>query len=76
MEIGLDVRRPWWGNGLARVATLAAARWVFDQGRVPYYTCTASNVRSHLVAESCGFRPLWTVSGVARITPGVGDQSG
>lgn len=71
MEIGLDVRRPWRGQGLARPLVLAVTRWILDQGAVPYYTCGGANVRSHLVAESCGFRPLWTVTGIARETPGV-----
>ena len=66
MEIGLDVRRAWRGQGLARPAVLAASAWVVEQGAVPYYTCGAANVRSHLVAESCGYRALWSVSGVAR----------
>ena len=65
MEIGLDVRRAWRGKGLARPVTLAASAWVLEQGAVPYYTCNASNVRSHLVAESCGYRGLWSVTGVA-----------
>ena len=75
MEIGLDVRRQWRGLGLARPAVHAASRWVLDQGQVPYYTCGAANVRSHLVAESCGYRPLWSISGIARIVEGVGDQA-
>ena len=65
-EIGLDVRRAWRGQGLARPLVGAAMRWAFARGFVPYYTCGASNVRSHLVAESCGFRALWTVTGVIR----------
>jgi GNAT superfamily N-acetyltransferase len=73
MEIGLDVRRAYRGRGLARPVTLAASRWVLDRGAVPYYTCGAANVRSHLVAESCGYRPLWTVTGIARLGP-VGPQ--
>ncbi|MGD9933366.1 MAG: GNAT family N-acetyltransferase [Dehalococcoidia bacterium] len=75
MELGLDVRRQWRGLGLARPAVLAASRWVLDQGQVPYYTCGAANIRSHLVAESCGYRPLWSISGIARIVEGVGDQA-
>jgi RimJ/RimL family protein N-acetyltransferase len=76
MEIGLDVRRPWRGQGIARPVVLAAARWALDRGAIPYYTCGVANVRSHRVAESCGFRALWTVSGVARVTAGVGSQGG
>ena len=75
MEIGLDVRRQWRGLGLARPVVHAASRWVLDQGQVPYYTCGAANIRSHLVAESCGYRPLWSISGIARIVEGVGDQA-
>lgn len=73
-EIGLDVRRAWRAQGLARPVTLAATRWALATGLVPYYTCGAANVRSHLVAESCGFRALWTVSGLARVAEGVGSQ--
>ena len=73
-EIGLDVRRPWRANHLARPVVLEATRWILGQGAVPYYTCGAANVRSHLVAESCGYRALWTVTGIARVTGGVGDQ--
>lgn len=73
-EVGLDVRREWRARGLARPLVLAATRWALDAGYVPYYSCGAANVRSHLVAESCGYRPLWTVAGVARVTEGVGSQ--
>jgi RimJ/RimL family protein N-acetyltransferase len=73
-EIGLDVRRGYRDRRLARPVVLEAARWVLDNGGIPYYTCGIANVRSHLVAERCGFRALWTVTGIARLTEGVGDQ--
>lgn len=76
MEIGLHVARAARGNRLARPVVLAASRWILEQGTVPYYTCGAANVRSHLVAESCGYRALWSVTGIARVTAGVGSQTG
>jgi len=69
-EIGLDVRAEWRGRSLARPVVLAATRWALGQGLVPYYSCNATNIRSHLVAERCGFRALWSVAGVLRLPSG------
>lgn len=75
-EIGVDVRVEAQAQGLARPVVIAAMRHAFDQGLVPYYTFGAWNVRSHRLGESCGFRPLWTVAGVAKVVAGVGSQTG
>ncbi len=71
MQIGVHIARAARGLGLARPVVLAASRWILDQGAVPYYSCSAANVRSHLVAESCGYRPLWTVTGIECEVTGV-----
>jgi GNAT superfamily N-acetyltransferase len=67
VEVGVDVRRDWRGLNLAPVVVTAATNWALAHGYVPYYTCSATNVRSHLVAERCGYRTLWAVTGVPRM---------
>ena len=63
-EIGVDVRREMRGLGLARPLVIAATRAILDSGRVPFYSCGATNVRSHNNAIACGFRPVFTLGGV------------
>jgi RimJ/RimL family protein N-acetyltransferase len=63
-EIGVDVRREVRGLGLARPLVIAATRYILESGRVPFYSCGATNVRSHNNAIACGFRPVYTIAGV------------
>ena len=63
-EIGVDVLRGMRGLGLARPLVIAATRHILDSGRVPFYSCGATNVRSHNNAIACGFRPVYTIAGV------------
>lgn len=58
-EIGVDVDRDARGKGLARVVVNAAIRSILEAGRAPYYSCGATNVRSHNNAIACGFRPAF-----------------
>lgn len=59
-EIGVDVRRESRGLGLAGVVTIAATAYIIARGRIAYYACGATNVRSHHNAIACGFLPLFT----------------
>ncbi len=59
-EVGVDVRRDARGQGLAKVVVTAAIRSILEAGHVPYYSCGATNVRSHNNAIACGFRPVFT----------------
>ncbi len=65
MEIGIDVARSYRGIGLARVAVTNLAAIIADEGEVPSYYCSPTNVRSHRNALACGFLP---VASVARAT--------
>jgi hypothetical protein len=65
LEIGIDVTRPNRGRGLGRLAVSALAREIMRRGEVPFYSCAATNIRSHLTAESSGFRPIMSRATVA-----------
>jgi hypothetical protein len=56
LEIGVDVVRNHRGAGLGRLVVSAMTREIMRRGRVPFYGCAPSNIRSHRTAESCGFR--------------------
>lgn len=64
-EIGVDVRREARGFGLARALTIAATNDIIERGRVPFYSCGATNIRSHRNALACGFEPLFLMAMVA-----------
>ena len=64
-EIGVDVRREARGFGLARALTIAATNDILERGRVPFYSCGATNIRSHRNALTCGFEPLFLMAMVA-----------
>jgi GNAT superfamily N-acetyltransferase len=59
-QIGVDVLPEAQGSGIGRAIVAALARWILDQGRVPYYAAATGNVRSQALATSVGFRPAWT----------------
>lgn len=64
-EIGVDVRRDARGFGLAKALTIAATNDILARGRVPFYSCGATNIRSHRNALACGFEPLFLMGMVA-----------
>lgn len=59
-QIGVDVLPEAQGSGVGRAVVSALARWILDQGRVPYYAAAIGNIRSQALATSVGFRPAWT----------------
>ncbi|MEO9255519.1 MAG: hypothetical protein ABI305_08270 [Tepidiformaceae bacterium] len=63
-EIGVDVRRESRGMGLAKPVVIAATHAIVQAGNVPFYSCGATNVRSHRNALACGFLPLFTLGTV------------
>jgi GNAT superfamily N-acetyltransferase len=58
LEIGVDVLRGQRGQGLGRLVVSAMAREIMRRGETPFYGCGATNIRSHVTAESCGFRAV------------------
>jgi len=65
LEIGMDVARPYRGRGLGRLAVSRLAREIMHRGETPFYSCAATNIRSHLTAESSGFRAIMSRATVA-----------
>jgi GNAT superfamily N-acetyltransferase len=65
-EVGIDVAREFRGQGLATLITRASCDWIVARGRVPVYTCEATNVLSQRVAAACGFVPLWSLAGLRK----------
>jgi len=57
-EIGVDVARDYRGRGLGVVVVTQLARLIAEQGDVPTYYCSPTNVRSHRNALACGFTPV------------------
>lgn len=66
-EIGVDVRRDYRGQGLAPVVVLAAVHDILGRGRTPFYSISATNIRSHRNALACGFLPALIEGTVAEI---------
>jgi hypothetical protein len=58
LEIGIDVVRAHRGLGLGRLTVSTIAREIMQRGQVPFYGCAPTNIRSHLTAESSGFRAV------------------
>lgn len=58
-EIGVDVRRSMRGRGYAKIVVARATQDILAAGRIPYYSCGATNIRSHRNAIACGFLPLY-----------------
>ena len=67
-EIGVEVRRESRGLGLAKAVVAVATDNILSRGRVPFYSCGATNIRSHRNALTCGFLPLY-ITGMVRRTP-------
>lgn len=63
-ELGIDVDPQLRQRGVAKYLIVAATAWILAQGKVPVYSCGATNVRSQRVALSCGFVPIAVVSAV------------
>ena len=58
-QIGVDVLPAWRRNGIAAALTAKLAREILERGRVPFYCCAWSNIRSVRTALRSGFRPAW-----------------
>jgi GNAT superfamily N-acetyltransferase len=65
LEIGIDVVRKHRGHGFGRLAVSTLAREIMRRGEVPFYGCRPTNIRSHVTAESSGFRAVLADATVA-----------
>lgn len=58
-QIGVDVLTDYRRQGIASALTSRLAKEIIDRGRVPFYCCAWSNIRSARNAIKSGFRPAW-----------------
>jgi GNAT superfamily N-acetyltransferase len=58
-QIGVDVLPEYRRNGIASALTSQLAVEILKRGKVPFYCCAWSNIRSVRNAIKSGFRPAW-----------------
>jgi predicted GNAT family acetyltransferase len=58
-QLGIDVTPEHQGRGLAPALASAVAEAVLDEGKLPYYGTSASNIPSMRTALAAGFKPMW-----------------
>jgi len=58
-QIGVDVLPAYRRQGIASALTSRLALMIIDEGKVPFYCCAWSNVRSARNAIKSGFAPAW-----------------
>ena len=58
-QIGVDVLPKFRQQGIASALTAALAWEILDRGKVPFYCCAWSNIKSARNAIKSGFRPAW-----------------
>ena len=58
-QIGVDVLPKCRQQGIASALTAALAWEILDRGKVPFYCCAWSNIKSARNAIKSGFRPAW-----------------
>ena len=58
-QIGVDVLPEYRRRGVVSAATARLALETLDRGKVPFYCCAWSNIRSARNAIRSGFRPAW-----------------
>ena len=58
-QIGVDVLQEYRRQGIASALTSRLAVEILERGKVPFYCCAWSNVKSARNAIKSGFRPAW-----------------
>lgn len=58
-QIGVDVLQEYRRQGVASTLTSKLAIEILERGKVPFYCCAWSNVKSARNAIKSGFRPAW-----------------
>lgn len=58
-QIGIDVLPPYRRQGVASSLTSTLAAKILELGKVPFYCCAWSNIKSARNAIHSGFRPAW-----------------
>lgn len=58
-QIGVDVLPKYCRKGIAAALTSRLAIEILERGKVPFYCCAWSNLKSARNAIKSGFRPAW-----------------
>ena len=58
-QIGVDVLPEYRRQGIASALTSRLAIEIMERGKVPFYCCAWSNIKSARNAIKSGFRPAW-----------------
>ena len=58
-QIGVDVLPEERRQGIASAITSRLAKEILARGKVPFYCCAWSNIKSARNAIKSGFRPAW-----------------
>lgn len=58
-QIGVDVLPEYRKKGIASALTSRLAMEILERGKVPFYCCAWSNIKSARNAMKSGFRPAW-----------------
>lgn len=58
-QIGVDVLPAYRRKGIASAVTSRLAMEILERGKVPFYCCAWSNIKSARNAIKSGFRPAW-----------------
>ena len=58
-QIGIDVLPAYRRQGIASALTSRLAAEILARGKVPFYCCAWSNIKSARNAIKSGFRPAW-----------------
>ena len=59
-EVGIDVKKEHRGKGLASLLVRNLSVEILRQGKIPFYSASATNIASQAVAIRSGYMPLWT----------------
>lgn len=65
-QIGIDVLPEYRRQGIAASLTSRLAMETLERGKVPFYCCAWSNIKSARTAIASGFRPAWVQLTVKR----------
>ncbi|MDD3192521.1 MAG: GNAT family N-acetyltransferase [Oscillospiraceae bacterium] len=61
-QVGVDVLPDWRGKGLGSAMVSALSLAVLENGKIPYYGTSSSNLASQRTACRVGFYPAWVCS--------------
>lgn len=62
MEVGIDVKKTWRGNGLASLLVRNLTVELLERNMIPFYSASVTNLASQAVAIRSGYMPFWTDS--------------